>query len=139
MRASVLLIALSCCISAAFAAVDFDTQQIQERIKPVGSVRTQANSQPAPAAEVKPAVAAAPQAPGQATYEQFCTTCHQNGLAGAPIFRDAASWKTRMAAKNIDALTASAIKGINAMPPKGTCSDCTDEQIKEAIQYMLPK
>ena len=28
-------------------------------------------------------------------------------------------------------------RGIKAMPPKGTCMDCTDEELKAAIVYML--
>ena len=29
------------------------------------------------------------------------------------------------------------IHGIGAMPPKGICSDCTDEELKHTIQYMI--
>lgn len=118
--------------------VDFDKQQIKERIKPVGSVhleQQQKTAQPAVAEEKKPVQ----QEPGQATYEQYCSTCHKTGLAGAPKFRDAADWKSRLENKNIDQLVASAIKGINAMPPKGTCQECDEQAIKNAVQYMLPK
>ena len=31
------------------------------------------------------------------------------------------------------------IKGKNAMPPKGTCQECSDSDIKAAIDYMVPK
>jgi cytochrome c5 len=36
-------------------------------------------------------------------------------------------------------LVASSIKGLNAMPAKGTCFKCMDEDLKAAISYMLPK
>ncbi|MGQ3890293.1 c-type cytochrome [Legionella sp. CNM-1927-20] len=119
---------------------DFDRQQIIERIKPIGEVKIE-NAAPAtnqkevqqPTTQV-----AAKEEPGQAIYEKYCASCHQNGLAGAPKFRQEADWKPRMA-KKIDGLTASAIKGLNAMPPKGTCAECSDEDIKTAIEYMLPK
>jgi cytochrome c5 len=39
----------------------------------------------------------------------------------------------------IDALVASAKKGKNAMPPMGTCMDCSDAELKAAIEFMLPK
>ncbi len=71
-------------------------------------------------------------------YEQHCIICHQNGVAGAPKYRDGASWKSRIGQRDIDALVASAIKGKNAMPPKGTCQECTDSDIKAAIEYMVP-
>jgi cytochrome c5 len=29
-----------------------------------------------------------------------------------------------------------AINGINAMPPRGTCADCSDDEIKAAIEHM---
>ena len=64
--------------------------------------------------------------------------CHRDGIAGAPKFRDENSWKPRLANANIDALIASAIKGKNAMPPKGTCQECSDSDIKAAIEYMVP-
>lgn len=121
-----------------FAMEDFDKQQIEERIKPVGSVRLE---QQKTATEQQPQTAKVEEKkePGQATYEQYCSTCHKTGLAGAPKFQDAADWKPRMANRDINALAASAIKGLNAMPPKGTCQECSEQDIKDAIHYMLPK
>ncbi|MGB5729137.1 MAG: c-type cytochrome [Thiogranum sp.] len=34
-------------------------------------------------------------------------------------------------------MLATAVSGLNAMPPKGTCADCSDEELKAAIEYML--
>lgn len=76
---------------------------------------------------------------GQAIYEQHCVVCHQDGIAGAPKFRNEADWKPRLAQKNLDELTASAIKGLNAMPAKGTCPECIDAEIRAAVDYMVPK
>lgn len=72
-------------------------------------------------------------------YEQHCIICHRDGVAGAPKFQDEGSWKARLEQNDIDALVASAIKGKNAMPPKGTCQECSDSDIKAAIEYMVPK
>lgn len=123
----------------AYALDDFDRQQILERIKPVGKVRVEGQS----AASAEPVVSANKPAtkkePGQEVYENHCTVCHANGIAGAPKFRDVTDWNARLARQNLDELVATAIKGLNAMPPKGTCSECSDEDIKNAIQYMLPK
>ncbi len=30
-----------------------------------------------------------------------------------------------------------AIEGFNAMPPKGMCMDCSDDEIKAAVEYMV--
>ena len=36
----------------------------------------------------------------------------------------------------LDGLLAKAITGLNAMPPKGTCADCSDDELKGAIEKM---
>ncbi|HUH58299.1 MAG TPA: cytochrome c5 family protein, partial [Pseudomonadales bacterium] len=28
------------------------------------------------------------------------------------------------------------VEGLNAMPPKGTCGDCSDDDLMSAINYM---
>ncbi|MFZ2827514.1 c-type cytochrome, partial [Hydrogenophaga sp.] len=93
---------------------------------------------PAPAAAAPAAAAPAAtvaSAGGEALYKQACTVCHAAGVAGAPKFGDKAAWAPRVAL-GLDGLTASAIKGKNAMPPKGG-STASDADIKAAVQYML--
>ena len=121
------------------ASLDPSRMQIQNRIKPAGTVNIEAVSTPisAPATQNKQA-STTNTSPGQTTYEHHCIVCHRDGIAGAPKFRDENSWKPRLANANIDALIASAIKGKNAMPPKGTCQECSDSDIKAAIEYMVP-
>jgi cytochrome c5 len=70
------------------------------------------------------------------TYMQNCFACHSTGAAGAPKVGTAADWAPR-AEKGIDALVASAIKGVNAMPPKGLCIACNDDDIKALVTYMV--
>lgn len=77
--------------------------------------------------------------PGQKTYERYCVACHGSGLVGAPKFRDDKDWSARLSGKTTDDLVSSAIKGLNAMPTKGTCYECSAEDIKAAIEYMLPQ
>ncbi|SEQ29502.1 Cytochrome C oxidase, cbb3-type, subunit III [Amphritea atlantica] len=81
-------------------------------------------------------VAAMAERDGATLYNTKCMACHMTGAAGAPIFGNAEQWGPR-AAKGIDALLVSATNGLNAMPPKGTCMDCTESELKGAIQYML--
>ena len=113
-----------------------------------GAAPAAAEAAPAAAPAATPAAAPAAAAPataapaaavaslgGEALYKQACTVCHAAGVAGAPKFGDKAAWAPRVAL-GLDGLTASAIKGKNAMPPKGG-STASDADIKAAVQYML--
>ncbi|MEP7298234.1 MAG: c-type cytochrome [Burkholderiales bacterium] len=84
-------------------------------------------------ATAEPAKAAADAVP--ALYTQICAVCHAAGVAGAPKIGDKAAWAPRLA-QGIDGLTASAIKGKNAMPPKGG-STASDADIKAVVTYMV--
>ena len=70
-------------------------------------------------------------------YQKKCMACHANGVAGAPKMGDSAAWSTRLAERGIEGLYTSALKGRKAMPPKGACFDCTDEQIKQVVDLMI--
>ena len=89
-----------------------------------------ANKGAAPAAAPATAAGAVP-----ALYGQVCAACHVAGVANAPKLGDKAAWAPRVAA-GVDALTASAIKGKGAMPPKGG-SSASDSEIKAVVQYMV--
>jgi len=126
---------------ALYADNDFDREQIKQRISPVGKVRVSDDKKSiAPAESVlvekKPPTE---KVPGQAVYDQYCMVCHRDGLAGAPKFRVEEDWKPRLAKADIDTLTASVVKGLNAMPPKGTCFDCSEADLKAAVEYMIPQ
>ncbi len=68
-------------------------------------------------------------------YNTACATCHATGVANAPKANDSAAWKAR--AKTIEQLVASSKKGLNAMPPMGLCADCTDDELKTTIKFMM--
>lgn len=87
-----------------------------------------------PPAAVVVAVAAATNAV-PALYTQACSVCHGAGIAGAPKLGDKAAWAPRLA-QGIDGLTANAIKGKNAMPPRGG-SQGSDADIKAVVTYMV--
>jgi cytochrome c5 len=71
----------------------------------------------------------------QTLYNQSCIACHASGAAGAPKKGDSAAWAPRLA-QGSDILLKHTKQGINAMPPKGMCMDCTDDEFKALIQYM---
>ena len=72
-------------------------------------------------------------------YEQHCIACHYNGVAGAPKWQDKKDWSPRLGGRTPDDLLVSVMKGLRAMPVKGTCMECSEEDIKAVILYMLPK
>jgi cytochrome c5 len=59
-----------------------------------------------------------------------------SGVAGAPKFGDADAWAPRIA-KGKEALYASTYNGLNIMPPRGTCSACSDEDLRNTVDYMV--
>ena len=72
---------------------------------------------------------------GEAIYNKACQVCHSMGVAGAPKVHNEAEWAPRLA-KGTDALLASVKTGLNAMPPGGMCTDCTDDDYNKAIEFM---
>ena len=72
---------------------------------------------------------------GEQIYQTVCKTCHEAGLAGAPKFGDKAAWAPRIKS-GVDALFASAIKGKNAMPPKGGDANLAEVEVQRAVVYM---
>jgi len=107
-----------------------------ERLKPVGSVCIQGEECAAAGAGAAAAAGGAARS-GSDVYGKFCTACHGSGLLNAPKTGDTATWSARAdAAGGLDGLLTHAINGINAMPPKGTCGDCSDDELKAAIEHM---
>lgn len=68
-------------------------------------------------------------------YGKSCAVCHAAGAAGAPKTGVEADWEPRLE-KGMDALVKSVEKGLNAMPPKGMCFDCSVADYKALITYM---
>lgn len=105
--------------------------KIEQNLAPVGSVRVGDGS----GAAAQPVAATGPRA-GAEVYNSACMACHASGVAGAPKLGDAAAWMPRHA-KGMDTLLGHVVNGFNAMPPKGTCADCSDDELRNAIVYML--
>ena len=104
---------------------------VLERIKPVGEVRIDTSTQVASAEIVETAVRS-----GEEIYNSKCAGCHTSGVMGAPKYASLADWSSRIDL-GLDKLTASAIAGKGGMPARGTCMDCSDNEIKVTVQYML--
>ena len=122
--------------SYALAASDAATSQetsIKERIAPVGEVCLTGEK----CGNAAPAAAAGGGEPrsGKEIFTNVCSGCHGSGVMGAPKFGNKGDWAPRIA-KGMDTLYSHAINGFNSMPPKGTCSDCSEKEIHNAVDYM---
>ena len=108
-------------------AQEMSEDDIKARIKPVGSLHI--------AGAQAEAAAAGPRS-GADIYNKSCVACHSSGVLGAPKLQDAADWAPRME-QGFDTVLQNAINGVRAMPPMGTCGDCSNDDIKAAIEHMI--
>lgn len=87
-------------------------------------------------------VETSPGNPGQQTYLQYCSICHNVGVAGAPKIGDTESWTSRIE-QGIEMLISHAINGTESdsgvMPPKGGFVQLSDEEVGEAVKHMVEK
>lgn len=86
---------------------------------------------------VLPSTSTGPKEP-KVVYDTFCFACHGTGANNAPVYANAEAWAPRIA-KGVDVLYESAINGFNngLMPPKGLCNDCSPDDIKATVDYMV--
>ncbi|SDO33370.1 Cytochrome c5 [Pseudomonas poae] len=127
LAASATLLALG-----AFSAQAATADDLARRLEPVGKVCVQGQACTGAVTES----GASARAPDD-VIANHCTACHSVGLLNAPKIGDAADWGKRAQEQGgLDGLLAKAITGVNAMPPKGTCGDCSDDELKGAIEKM---
>lgn len=120
---------------------DMSDKAIAKRIQPVGSVFiTDTEEMTSLDSQTRIAITSHHEAPqhqnGKQVYENYCYICHQQGVAGAPMFGNAHDWQPR-AQKGIATLMKHALDGYRYMPPRGTCLECSDDEIKQAVTYMV--
>ena len=73
---------------------------------------------------------------GDQVYNTACAGCHVSGAAGAPKTGDSGAWAARID-KGMETLVKHVIDGYNAMPARGLCADCSDQEIADAVAYMV--
>ncbi|WP_051303018.1 c-type cytochrome [Psychromonas aquimarina] len=128
-----LLIGLTICLfTTASFAQDFSEDAIAERIAPVGDVYL--DGEIAAAQNSEPEEPAGPR-DGEKIYNTYCVACHATGAAGAPKKGDAAAWEPRLA-QGQKTLLKHALEGLNAMPAKGTCADCSDQEMADTVEFL---
>ena len=127
----------------------YSDEAVAKRLEPVGKLivadeLTQGEAQ-APEVSAQTAMTAgASAAPAAAAgedkiksiYTASCAACHASGAAGAPKLGDKAAWAPRIKA-GTEGLYDSALKGKNAMPPKGGNASLSEADVKAVVDYMV--
>ena len=116
---------------------------VAARIRPVGEVYLPGEEASAAAptattvAEPEPVAAALS---GPQVYNSACLACHGAGIGGAPVLGNADAWAPRIA-QGMDVLKGHAINGFQGsagfMPAKGGRTDLSDEEVANAVEYMV--
>lgn len=75
-------------------------------------------------------------AEGERIVTQFCVACHSTGLNGAPIVGNRKMWASRLP-QGEQVLIQHAIEGYGLMPAKGGRTELSDEQIADAVRYLM--
>ncbi|MDJ0877820.1 MAG: PQQ-dependent sugar dehydrogenase [Halieaceae bacterium] len=73
---------------------------------------------------------------GAEIYNTVCVTCHGNQTPGVPQLGDLGTWNALLA-RGRQTLYANTINGVEAMPARGLCEDCNDEELRKAVDYIL--
>ena len=75
---------------------------------------------------------------GVQVYAYRCAGCHDRTTQGAPMPGDDIEWGLR-SEQGMDVLMQHVIEGFNEelMPPRGSCGNCTDAELKATVIYML--
>ena len=106
--------------------------KIEDVIKPVGQVSTEASA--------APVAAAGASVDGKGTYQSACFACHGTGAAGAPKVGDKGAWSARIA-QGTAKLYDHAINGFQGksgfMPAKGGNASLSDDAVKAAVDHMV--
>ena len=119
-----------------------DQSAVADRIRPFGQIYLPGEEQQAAAPTVETAEEPAPVVTamsGPQVYNAACLACHGAGIGGAPILGDTAVWAPRIA-QGINVLNEHAVNGYTGsagyMPPKGGRIDLSDQEIRDAVEYM---
>ena len=77
---------------------------------------------------------------GKNVLENTCQSCHTGGfkgwMTGAPEIGDWDDWEEYFE-KDLSVLVANVNEGTKGHAIKGECEECTEEQVKAAIEYII--
>jgi cytochrome c5 len=73
---------------------------------------------------------------GETVFEQACFSCHGTGFYGAPVIGDQFAWEERLTRGETE-LIENTLQGLNSMPARGGCVQCSDAEIQAAVRYLI--
>lgn len=116
---------------------------VAERLQPFGQVYLPGEELPSGEPQVAEATPSEPvetALSGPQVFNEACIVCHGAGIGGAPRLDDAANWASRIE-QGIDVLHDHALNGYTGsagyMPPKGARLDLSDQEVSDAVDYMV--
>lgn len=77
---------------------------------------------------------------GKGVYDAFCGVCHAPQpliQVGAPRKGVKADWQWRRQQRNAKQMLEEIDSGMNNMPARGGCFECSDEDLLAAIRYLF--
>jgi len=132
-RIAILLTVSMLSMFSALAGAQTLNDEIRSRLSPAGSVCLFGDE--CASGMAVPGRSGGPR-DAETVYQTFCMACHATGVSESPILGNAEMWAPRID-KGIEALYQSSINGLNVMPPRGTCIDCSDEEIQAVVDFMV--
>ncbi len=78
---------------------------------------------------------------GEKIFKEFCGACHAKQPTidvRAPRIGDKQAWQVRQQV-GMASLLKITVDGVRAMPARGGCFECNDQQLRETIKYILKK
>nr|WP_035894408.1 c-type cytochrome [Legionella oakridgensis] len=78
---------------------------------------------------------------GEQIVHHFCSNCHDRKpliALGAPRIGVETDWEPRVK-QGLEVLFKHTDEGLNAMPARGGCFECSDQQLLKAILAMIPE
>ena len=78
---------------------------------------------------------------GEKIFNNSCLTCHLYGTGGATLLTDKNAWEQLFREKEMKIIFLNVLNGFignkGPMPEKGACYNCTQEDLLDAISYIL--
>lgn len=120
------------------APAKMDDKAISERIMPVAQERIGEEPivQAAANTDAEAVDTSEDLGPGQQIFTAVCATCHVSGLLQAPRLGNKDDWAPRLE-KGMEMLYDHAINGFKNMPARGGRQDLSDDEVKQAVDYMI--
>lgn len=121
------------------AQLAHERERTERNLQTVGAVREDGESAPVAMADNGEADDGEDEVAmsGSEVNESACMACHASGVMDAPVTGDDGAWASLYEEKGLDQLVDNAINGIGAMPARGGDSSLSDEEVRNAVVYML--